>query len=518
MPRIQPRILTAPAPVPKTLIVNRISSEIRVAVMERDRLVELWVERGGDRSAVGNLYLGRVAAILPGTQSAFVGIGLRRAALLHFADLPEGADDDTPIESRLEVGQTLLVQLRKEPLPGKGARVSARPSLAGRLVVLLPGEDRVAVSRKIVDPECRKRLQATAARHLPAGFGLIVRTGSVDASPDAIVAEVRRLGETWAEIRRRSESAAPGEMLHREPDLVTRLLRDGYAAGGDRIVVDDHVLFEACVAGVERARLSPAASVEWHQGEPIFDRFGVEREIGRLLRPRVWLPSGGYLVIQPTEALVAIDVNTGKYIGREGPEETALRINREAASEVARQLRLRDLSGIVVVDFIGMRDEVSRRDLLDHLERDLSRDRARTRILPISEFGLVEITRQRTRHGLERVLRTSCPTCRGSGRLRKPVTSFHDLERAIQRLGPHLEPGRIRIRAHPALAGLIADRRRAVMEGLPRGKSIAVEVVADPCLPFDRFAITNLPTALPAPRSAQGSGPLEAGEGEPDRC
>jgi ribonuclease G len=392
------------------------------------------------------------------------------------------------------------VQLRKEPLPGKGARVSARPSLAGRLVVLLPGGDGVAVSRQIVDPEGRARLQSAVERHLPSGSGAIVRTVALGATLDAVVADLTALAEAWEGIRRRSESAVPGTLLHAEPGLVARLLRDGYAAGGDRIVVDDRDLFRACVEEAGRAGTAPTAVVEWHEGEPIFDRFKLEREIGRLLRPRVWLPSGGYLVIEPTEALVAIDVNTGKDVGREGPEATALSTNREAASEVARQLRLRDLSGIVVVDFIGMRDEASRREVLDLLERHLAQDRARTRTLPLSEFGLVEITRQRTRHSLDRAFRRTCPTCRGSGRVRNAVTSFHELQRAIRRLAPHLEPGRIRIRAHPELAGVAADQRRAVLEMLPGGRPIEVEILADPRLPLEGFAITNLPQPSPAPR------------------
>lgn len=487
---------------PKLLLVNRTSSEVRVAVLEDDRLVELWVERDGHRSAVGNLYLGRVAAILPGTQSAFVSIGFPRDALLHVADLPRPVGPDTPIESRLSVGQSLLVQLRKEPMPGKGARVSARPTLVGRLVVLLPGGEGVAVSRQIVTPEGRARLRAAAERHLPAGFGLIVRTAAVAATLEAVVAGLRELVERWEGIARGSEGAAPGALLHREPDLIARLLRDGYAAGGARIVVDDRALHDACSERLAAAGSAGAAAIEWHQGEPIFDCFEVEREIGRLLRPRVWLPSGGYLVIQPTEALVAIDVNTGKYVGRASPEATALRTNREAASEVARQMRLRDLSGIVVVDFVGMRDEASRREVLELLERDLSRDRARTRVLPISEFGLVELTRQRTRHSLDRAFRRACPTCGGAGRLRNAATSFHELQRAIQRLGAHLEPGRIRIRAHPDLAGLVADRRREVLAGLPDGTSLAVEVVADPRLPFEGFALANLPAHPPGGGSA----------------
>ena len=499
MARIQPAIRIPRAPIPKLMVVNRTSREVRVAVMEGDRLVELWVERGENRPAVGNIYLGRVASILPGTQSAFISVGFHRNAFLSLADLPGAADDEVPIESRLQVGQRLVVQLRKESLPGKGARVSARPSLAGRLVVLLPDGNGVAVSRQIVDPAARARVQSVAERHLPLGFGLIARTAAVDATPEALLAEVKDLVEIWEEIRRRGESAAPGALLHREPDLVARLVRDGVAAAGDRIVVDDPGIYQACVEAVERSGTAAAAAVEWHQGEPIFDRFEIERDVRRLFRPRVWLPSGGYLVIQPTEALVAIDVNTGKYVGRESREATALRTNQEAATEVARQMRLRDLSGIVVVDLIGMREDASRREVVGLLERELSRDRARTRILPISEFGVVEITRQRTRQPLDRVFRRDCPTCGGSGRVPDPVTSFHDLQRAILRLGPHLEPGRLRIRAHPELAALIADRRPAMQQGLPRGSSIAVEVVADRRLPLESFAIANVPTA---PRSA----------------
>jgi len=503
------------APATRELLVNRTSSETRAALVEGGRLTEIVIERESSRSLVGNIYKGRVSRILPGMQAAFVSVGLSRDAFLHVNDvdpsgtLPDELEGAMPpraippangeagarrIEDLLREGQELLVQLTKEPIVGKGARITSLITLPGRLLVLMPTVDHVGVSRKIEDPEERLRLRGAVEglRRPPAGC--IVRTAAAGAGAEEIEPELRYLGHLWEEILQKAAVAPAGTLLHAEFDPVRRLLRDQFSDDFSRIVVDDRLIHDQCVGFLRAIRPGAESKVEHYEDtEPLFDRFGVQAELERALRSRVWLRSGGHIVINQTEALVSIDVNTGKYVGKRWVEETVVRTNLEAVVEVVRQIRLRDLAGIIVVDFIDMEQDASKRRVVEALETELLKDRARTKILQISDFGLVEITRQRTRRSLERTLCRPCAHCWGSGRTKTPETVYFEIQRELQRLGPDLEGASLRVRVHPEVADLLEDRRHRFLEVLPPGRAFHLSVERDPLLHEERFEILNLP-------------------------
>jgi ribonuclease G len=512
----------------REICIDRVPGETRVALLEDDQLAEILIERETARGVAGNVYLGRVRNILPGMQAAFVDLGLERDGFLYVEDAggptraaedalladeggdapevaPPGAAPSRPlpaarIEDLVREGQEVVVQVTKDPMARKGARITAHVALPGRLLVFLPGVDHVGVSRRIVDDAERERLRtavrATAERVGAAG-GFIVRTAGAGLAADDFEPDARALAETWSAIgRRRSHAAAPA-LLHQEAGAIERALRDILRDGVQEIVADsDDVLGEAG-EWLARARPADPPRLRLHEDPlPLFEARGVQSQLDRALRPRVWLRSGGSIVINPTEALVAIDVNTGKYVGREGLEETIVRTNLEAVHEIVRQIRLRDLGGIIVIDFIDMREGAHRALVLEAMEQELRRDRARSRMLQISEFGLVEITRQRTRPSLERTLGRPCPTCGGG-----TVKSIETLEIEIVREGlrrrwARLE-GRLAVRAHPDTA--------AVLRGRAAGIASAMGVASPERLEFEGAADLRIDQWETDPREPAGS-------------
>jgi ribonuclease G len=352
----------------------------------------------------------------------------------------------------------------------------------------------VGVSRRIEEPDERSRLRDLVTDLRRSEVGYIVRTAGLGSTRADLDADMRYLDRLWEEVLRRSHVAPPGTLLHAEFDPVRRILRDLYSDDFARIVVDDRLTYQQCVDFLETIHPGSATRVELYTGDlPIFDHHEIQGELDRALRGRVWLRSGGFIVINQTEALVAIDVNTGKYVGRRRLEETVLRTNLEAVSEVVRQIRLRDLAGIIVVDFIDMQEEDSKRQVLETLESEMRRDRARTKLLQISDFGLVEITRQRARRSLERTLCRPCSYCAGSGRTRTPETVLFEIQREIQRIGPHLEGNRLVIRVHPELADAIEERRHRFLHVLPAGRHFDLVLERDPTAHEEEFAVLNLP-------------------------
>jgi ribonuclease G len=492
--------------VRKELLVNATPPETRVALTEDERVVEVLHERRGRQGLVGNVYLGRVHRVLPGMQAAFVSIGLDRDAFLYVEDAsgraPEldfgestethgpTSDADRPrIDDLVKEGQELVVQVTKDPFGGKGPRVTAAISLAGRTLVYLPGARDVGVSRRVADPVERERLRAILEGFGPEG-GFIARTAALGKSAEALAPDRRYLTDLAARIARRRESAAPPALLQRELDLALRCVRDLAADDCDAIRVDDAGVHARLKEFLEA--VAPALSRRldlWSGPEPLFEAAGVEREIENALKSRVSLPSGASLVIHQTEALVAIDVNTGKFVGREGLEDTVYATNREAVPEVARQIRLRDLGGLIVVDFIDMESPDHRRELFELFEAELARDRARTRMLPVSEFGLIEITRQRSRGNLERVLTQACPACAGSGRIRTDTTAALDLRRALLRPPNLFTKGEtVRVRVRPGLAELLAQDPSLVAD-VEDGLGIQLEIFSDETTGFAGFEI-----------------------------
>jgi ribonuclease G len=471
--------------VKSVLVIDSLPGERRVALVEDDQLAELQVERSGSRAIAGNIYLGRVRNVLRGMQAAFVDLGLERDAFLHVDDAPGPVrlrpewDGDPPagprvppprIEERVREGEDLLLQVLKDPLGRKGARVTAHLSIPGRLLVLLPGVDHAGVSRRLPEeerPALRERLAGLAARLAPPG-GLILRTAGAGAAPAALEDELRALVAAWEAIRGRRAAARAPALLFEEAGVVERALREHVRAGIEEIVVDSEEVFAEVRDAL--ARLGdglPAPRLVRHEGtEPLFDARRLTTQIDRALKARVWLPSGGHIAIHPTEALVAIDVNTGKYVGRGDLEETLLRTNLEAVRETARQMRLRDLGGLIVIDFIDMQRPESREAVLAALGEALRRDRARMRVLPMSEFGLVEITRQRSRPSLDRQLQRACPACDGAGRVRSLLTLQHEVIRQARRLGAPPPRGTVVARLAPEAAEALRVRTTEIARAL----------------------------------------------------
>jgi ribonuclease G len=491
----------------KDLIVSSTPRETKVALLEDGLLSELFIEREAHRSVVGNIYEGRVTRVLPGMQSAFVDIGLERDAFLYVADVLEGLDENllspeeqgvagngaprnAPIEERLREGQDVLVQVLKEPLGTKGARITSHVSLPGRYVVFMPTVEHVGVSRKIVDEEERRRLKnlLKELRQERGGGGFIARTAGLGRSREDFERDVRYLTRTWDEVRALAPRQPPPALLHREASLVQRLLRDILNEDIASIRLDTQKEYERTLDLVTQLQPEMAPRVRlFTKSQNVFEEHGVSPELERALRPRVSLASGGYIVINQTEALVAIDVNTGRYVGKKKLEETILKTNLEAAREVVRQIRLRDLGGIIVVDFIDMEERKSRQKLMAALEQELRRDRSPTKVLSINEFGLVVITRKRVKQSLERTLCQPCPYCSGSGMIKSVATVCSEIYDEIRKIASDMRGSPLLLRVNPEVARALAGEETAVLKDLSEIVGTAIRVQGDPLLHQEQF-------------------------------
>ncbi len=476
--------------MPSEIICNSTGREIRVALMENGQLAELHVDRGDARGFVGNIYLGRVVRVLPGMQAAFVDVGLERAAFLYVGDIqPEllhmhqgtaPAETSTgtpmvapararansragqpPIQDLLKEGQQLVVQVAKDPIGTKGARLTTNIALPGRFLVFMPTVEHVGISRRIEREKERRRLRDFVENHRKPGAGYIVRTVCVGAPTNALKADMTFLERTWERVQEASlESKAPA-LLHAEYNLVLRAVRDLFDDDVERMVVDDKRLFDEVRSFMDDFTPDAKDRVHLYRGtDPVFDTYGVETEISRCTGRKVWLKSGGYLIIDQTEALMAIDVNTGKFVGSSSLEDTTLRTNLEAVDAVVAQLRLRNIGGIIIIDFIDMDQEQNRDKVYKALDASLQRDRARTNVLRISDLGLVEMTRKRVQEGLDRYLTDSCPTCSGVGVVRGRQTLAFEILREVAREANRAPTGSaIYVNTTPPIADLLYTER-----------------------------------------------------------
>ncbi|HBW35479.1 Rne/Rng family ribonuclease [Desulfosporosinus sp. BICA1-9] len=402
------------------------SQKIRAAVFEQGELVELFEEEGASSHMVGNIYKGRVENVLPGMQAAFVDIGVDKNAFLYVGDaIPARFDEDgkvSPvvndrIENVLKPRQELLVQVTKEPVSTKGARISVNITLPGRYVVLLPQVSYIGVSRKIQDNNERARLRDLAATSKPEGMGVIVRTLAEGIDGDEIAEDITQLVAFWQALQPKIPHVSVPGIVHKDVDLVSRLVRDWIDQDVEKITVDQEEVGQVIRQALLEIEHPAAKKIHVVTGEDLFAKYGVDDEIRKTLRSKVWLKSGGYLVIQQTEALIVIDVNTGKYVGQRSLEETVVHTNLEAASEIARQLRLRNLGGIIIIDFIDMTTEEAQKQVLDVLEIACARDKTKSQILGLTQLGLVEMTRKKVGQTLAVRYTSPCPSCEGSGRV-----------------------------------------------------------------------------------------------------
>ena len=472
------------------ILINWSPQETRVAVVENGAVQELHVERTLERGLVGNVYLGKVARVLPGMQSAFIDIGLERAAFLHVADVwnppAEGetisaarnAQTLVPIERQVFEGQALTVQVVKDPIGTKGARLSTQISVAGRLLVFLPQDDHVGVSQKIPPnqrDELRTRLQVLTQAD---GGGFILRTNGEDATDAELADDIRYLRRAWARIKEASVRLPPGSLLHQDLNLLQRVLRDLVSEGTQTIRVDSREQFELLQAFGQEFMPQAAGKLQHYKGErPIFDLFSIDEEIQKALGRRVELKSGGYLIVDQTEALTTVDVNTGGFVGARNFDDTIFKTNLEAAQAIARQLRLRNLGGIIIADFIDMAREDHRDAVLAEFRKQLQRDRVKTSAGGFSQLGLVEMTRKRTRESLAHMLCEPCAVCAGKGIVKTPRSVAYDIFREILREARQFNPREFRVVASPKVIELFLDEESQHLAGLSEfiGKPVSLQ-------------------------------------------
>ncbi len=472
--------------VRRSLVVNATPMETRIALLENGQLCELFIERTAHVSQVGDVYKGRVAKLLQGMQSAFVAIGGSKDGFLYLEepeahrlpheDMAEDEAENIPFEvpsaaplPPVREGEDLLVQVVKDPIGNKGPRLSRHISFPGRFLVFMPGIEHVGISRKITDPAERDRLRELIRRHAQPGEGYIVRTAAIGERDEDLVSDIASLREVWAEVQTRQRHQPAPALVWQDLGLLQKVLRDLFREEVASFWVDREDTYREVVAFVERLHPEWVGRVKHFQSDlPIFDAFGIEKEIEAARHPKVFLRHGGSIIINQTEALVSVDVNTGKFVGKKDLEETVYVTNLEAAPEIVRQLRLRNLGGIIVIDFIDMTDLAHREEVMAKLQEELKRDRNHARAVNLSEFGLVEMTRKRTGPSLDRLLTQPCPHCDGVGRRLSPDTLVLSIYRELARLGERLKGHTIRITLHAEMRGALGPETKEGVHQLAR--------------------------------------------------
>jgi ribonuclease G len=551
----------------KEMIISSSDHDTRVAILEDDQVVEIFIERERSRGVVGNIYKGRVSKVLPGMQSSFIDVGLERDAFLYVSEvvntveefdrLESGEDEDEEdderagdsapalavagasvveseplppadaagpalqngggrserrgrgpareerdrdkpepkIEDLLKEGQEILVQVVKEPLGTKGARLTSHVTMPGRFLVFMPTVDHVGVSRKIESREERSRLRGIVKSFREQhGFigGVIIRTAASGRSEEDIVSDLSWFHQIWTEIRQKMEARRAPAVLFQEQSLVVKLLRDLLTDDYTAIRIDDDQEHRRVMALVERIMPSLMPRVKLYtKSFPIFEEYGVQAEIDKALRSKVWLKSGGYLVINQTEALVAIDVNTGRYVGKRTGrlEDTIVKTNLEAVKEIVRQIRLRDLGGIIVLDLIDMEEKKNRQKVFQEVEKELRRDRSPSKALQVSDFGLVIVTRKRVKQSLERQLTEPCPYCSGSGSIKSPFTICYEILTEMQKIGPDLDGQGVLLRVNPDIARALKEEEHALLRDLESTLGKKVTIKPDAHLHHEQFDV-----------------------------
>ncbi len=494
----------------KEIIINATNEETRIAILEDSKLVELFVERPEYERMVGDIYKGKVSRVLPGMQAAFINIGHEQNAFLHFADFDTSYldyfvdyEDEDHLDKNhhtserhfnvnrdLKKDQDILVQIIKEPIGTKGCRVTTNIALPGRFLVLIPGKKHIGVSKKIQDRKERRRLKEIARQIIPPNFGLIIRTVAEGKPDKAIRKDLNNLINTWRKIERKIKKQEAPVLLYKDMTMASSIIRDLFTSDVNRVVVDSRKLMRELLSYIKDVAPHLKNKISYYKGmTPIFDYFNIEREIEKMGQSKVWLKNGSYIVIEPTEALVSIDVNSGKYIGRKDHETNSFKINMEAAREIARQARLRDLGGIIVIDFIDMMEEENRRKVYQELKKEFAKDRSITKIQEMSRFGLMEMTRQRVRPPVLLSLKETCPTCHGSGLVPTVHAVVGDIERWIQRYRSTNGDRRITIHVRPDVYQYMKKGLYSPLLKLMWKYWVKIKLVKDESLPYGAFKV-----------------------------
>ncbi len=490
----------------KKIIADISPLEARIALLEDDKLVEVHVERRGKERLVGNIYKGRVANVLPGMQAAFVDIGLERNAFLYAGDIlvdqsdfEFGGNPEHPnlkpksIEEMVQEGQEIVVQVLKQPGGAKGARITSHVTLPGRMLVLMPTVNHVGVSRRIEDEIERSRLKEVLEGIKPKDMGVIVRTAASGKTEDEFSAELKFLEKLWQRITSRSEVLRAPRLVHAEESLIFRTVRDMFTPDVSEFIINDRDYFDkvTAVAGIIAPYMKDRVQF-YTSGSSIFDDFGLQSRIDKALEKKVWMKNGAYIIIDETEALTVIDVNTGKFVGDTDLQETILEVNIEAAKEIARQLRLRDVSGIIIIDFIDMEVESNKLKVIEALETALLKDRTKTNVLGITSLGLVEMTRKKLRKKLSSILKRTCPYCSGSGLVDSEETTALNLRRFVVRQTASSNIKEYLIEVNPQVAKFISDRSPEEEPIIPKVEGVKFYILSDEAMHIADYRVTEI--------------------------
>ena len=499
----------------KEIYISESMGESRIAIMEDSTLVEVYVEKQDKARMVGNIYKGQVENVLPGMQAAFVDIGYDINAFLPFSEIENPAyladmddNDQNPSKGKnsqqrsrkkyqdninvdLKTGQSIYVQVIKEAFAGKGPRVTTEIALPGRLLVLVPNAKYIGISKKIWDKYERRRLKKIVSTLKDKEMGVIVRTVAEGKSEESLKNDFSMLLENWKKLQAKSDKAKGTAIIYEDLETASSVIRDLFTPEISKIVIDSKKMYRKLQSYMEDVSPNMANRLEYYKlKQPLFESMGVENELDKLLRPKVWMKSGAYLIIEKTEAMVVVDVNSGRFVGKKNHEDNSLKINLETCREVARQLRLRDLSGLVVIDFIDMREESNRRKVYYELRKELKKDRAKVAVSPISEFGLLEMTRQRIRLSLLDSMSEECPTCHGAGRIMSKETLITRIDHWLRRYKLKHRSLRLKLELHPEIAGFMKDNKKA-LRGLMWQNFTYISVEANPQIGRDEFRFLN---------------------------
>ena len=499
----------------KEIVINSTEHETRAALLEDGKLVELLVKNADERRIVGNIYKGRIKTVLPGMQAAFVDIGMEKAAFLHSSDIGQASyggrydvDDveEAPaeivrkarragIETVLKDDQEVLVQVIKEPISTKGPRVTSEISIAGRYLVMVPDDNHIRVSKRISDWNEKKRLRSIVRELRPEGFGFIIRTEAEGRNEADFKTDIKRLLKFWQPLKKRADRLTPPALLHQEMGMITGLIRDIYSDDVDSLIVDSRSVYREVMSFVREIAPALKGRVKYYNEKtPIFDYYNIEPEIEKTMDRRVWIKKGSYLIIDQTEAMVTIDVNTGRFVGRKDQESTILRTNLEAAREVARQIRLRDIGGLIIVDFIDMYSRENRRRLYDEFCHWFKNDRAKRAISPVSDFGLIEMTRERVRPSLLTALSEPCQHCDGLGRVLSKNTMATKIERWFQRAKAKGSHNKFNLIVSPGLADFLTNGDGNRVARMANSYRFHINLVRDTTISLQVFQVTDVET------------------------
>jgi len=489
----------------KEIFINESMGETRIAIQEDGQLVEVYVEKQDNHRMVGNVYKGKVENVLPGMQAAFVDVGYELNAFLPFSEI--GSDEYLleenegkrnrnnknikydNIEVDLKKDQEIYVQVIKEPFAGKGPRVTTEVALPGRLLVLVPNASYIGISKKIWDKFERRRLKKIAQKLRVGNIGIIIRTVAEGKSEEHIENDHKQLIDNWNKIENKANNEDAPVLVYEDLETASSVVRDLLTPDVEKIIIDSKRLFKKTQKYLEDVSPSLLDRLELYKLKaPLFESFGIESDIEKLMRPKAWLKSGAYLIIEKTEAMVVVDVNSGRFVGKKLHEENSLKINLEAAREVARQLRLRDLSGLIVIDFIDMKYEENRKKVYHEIRRELRKDRAKVAVAPITEFGLLEMTRQRIRVSLLDSMSEECPTCHGSGRIISQETLITRIDHWLRRYKSKHRSLRLELELHPENADYLGGEKRHVLRGLMWQNFVHLKIKSNPDVPQDEFS------------------------------